>query len=283
MKQTIYSIKRTGLVPCIPVLLLTLFVLVSGVQKAAAQDNAFTRLKQAAQGETTEKTQLSKVRITTSNPNWKAVSKTAIPYQPLPMKDANGRTLQPDEMITLKNGTKMTAQDYYAKLNEIEKKLNAQGYSLRSGQNAIVSKTVTATQDLDGKVSSMPVPVSPLRSEENLKVFMNPEKKVGNLVLKPMEKYSAAEKSVVKSTKFAVNNEVITAAGSVDTSAAVTHSAIASRLLKTINETTTKEWSFGNSNTFKAGIKGTLTRYAKIYNFDPTNPDGNMDEFKIMS
>ncbi len=105
MKQTIYSIKRTGLVPCIPVLLLTLFVLVSGVQKAAAQDNAFTRLKQAAQGETTEKTQLSKVRITTSNPNWKAVSKTAIPYQPLPMKDANGRTLQPDEMITLKNGT----------------------------------------------------------------------------------------------------------------------------------------------------------------------------------
>ncbi|MEP6674334.1 MAG: hypothetical protein ABJA78_04240, partial [Ferruginibacter sp.] len=55
----------------------------------------------------------------------------------------------------------------------------------------------------------------------------------------------------------------------------------ASTALKVINETTSKDWSFGIMSTFKAGVQVDFTRYAKICPFNPQSPGKSMSEFKV--
>ena len=55
-----------------------------------------------------------------------------VPFRPLAMRDpVTHQILQPNDLITLKNGRKISASAYYQQLNEYEKGFNKLGYSLR--------------------------------------------------------------------------------------------------------------------------------------------------------
>lgn len=55
-----------------------------------------------------------------------------IPFKPFPMVDPrSGQPLAPEATITLKNGKRMKAGDYFAQLNQLEQQFNQMGYTLR--------------------------------------------------------------------------------------------------------------------------------------------------------
>ena len=69
-----------------------------------AQEDPYHRMKIAASARPVYKSELPAVIVTTKSPVWKSVSKSPIQYKPIEMVDKNGRHIQPDEIITLKNG-----------------------------------------------------------------------------------------------------------------------------------------------------------------------------------
>lgn len=95
--------------------------------------------------------QLLKKEADASNPNWKAISLTPVPFKPIEMADKNGRPIPPDEVITLSNGRKMTAAEYFKEINEIEQKLNSRGYSLRNNQEVVASEMVNNEKQSDSE------------------------------------------------------------------------------------------------------------------------------------
>src|SRR5262245_53855648 len=59
----------------------------------------------------------------------------AIPFKPFEMRDPKtGNPIPPNTVITLPNGKRMTAQQYFDQLNQLEQKFNQIGYSLRDPQ-----------------------------------------------------------------------------------------------------------------------------------------------------
>jgi hypothetical protein len=70
------------------------------------------------------------------------VKKAAIPFVPFLMIDpSTGKVVLPDDIITLYDGAKVKAKEYYGKLNEMEQKLNAWGYSIKNNDDyALVTK-----------------------------------------------------------------------------------------------------------------------------------------------
>lgn len=68
------------------------------------------------------------------DPNKVKVNKRApIPFVKIEMKDhRTGKPIAPDTIVTLRNGKRVTAKQYFDAINEFEKGLNAIGYSLRN-------------------------------------------------------------------------------------------------------------------------------------------------------
>jgi hypothetical protein len=55
-----------------------------------------------------------------------------IAFAPFEMRDQKtGKPIPPDEQITLANGKRMTVRQYFDQINDLEKKLNSNGFSLR--------------------------------------------------------------------------------------------------------------------------------------------------------
>lgn len=62
----------------------------------------------------------------------KLAVKPAITFSPIPMKDRNGKPIDPNATAKLPNGKVITARDYFAQLNAYEERLNKIGYSLKT-------------------------------------------------------------------------------------------------------------------------------------------------------
>jgi hypothetical protein len=63
----------------------------------------------------------------------------AIPHKPFPMlHPQTGQAIQAETMLTLPNGKQIKAGEYYAQLNQWEKKLNALGHTLRDAGKRVV-------------------------------------------------------------------------------------------------------------------------------------------------
>jgi hypothetical protein len=80
---------------------------------------------------------------------------TPIPFKPFTLQDAQGKAIDPKMKMTLARGKQMPAGDYLAKVNELEKALNARGRTLLTPG----SKTKTV-HDVNQKVAltaSIPV------------------------------------------------------------------------------------------------------------------------------
>jgi hypothetical protein len=83
----------------------------------------------------------------------KTIKRPARPFKPFEMREPKtGKPIPPNSEVTLPNGKKMTAQQYFEQLNQYEKKLNEMGYSLRDPQEKTliqesnISKTVLQQQ-----------------------------------------------------------------------------------------------------------------------------------------
>lgn len=269
----------------------------------------YTRLKQTAEQQPVLRQQMAKVAITESDRRLKVTRKNPIPFKSFEMVDMNGRKIDPNETIVV-NGRNENAKVFFDKLNEIEKEQNAKGYSIKNTKDAMVIHVVTPDSELDGRVREMSKSIGRLKSENELKDLTATTKNVGNLVLKPYELYSAAEKMKIAQTKFSVdasgNLKATTNPGNVNTTIkngsnfkkhgitnapigklkdlavdGSSHPSGTATPVKVIGEISTNDWSFGIMSTFKAGVKADLLRSAKIYSFNPESPGKSMSEFKV--
>jgi len=240
---------------------------------------------------------MKSVKITINDPNWKGRSKAKIKFVPFKLEDKNGRAIPPNRMITLKNDKKSTAQEAIDKLNKIEQKLNAQGYSLRNRSPNTISRTITGNKHLDGRRASAPKSVGALKKSTALKRYMSLEKKVGiastffnsnkkSITLKPYSMYTESEKKEINQYNFSKKSD----GGVIAKKIVVPRHYQKLRTKRFANLSAITEykptdnvanWNFGNPNSFHASFEGRLHRYAKIYPFDSKNPEKNKSEFNV--
>ena len=182
----------------------------------------FVALQQAAQSQAVVQSSFAPVNIEPQSPVWKKEVKGApIAFQSFPMVDKNGQPIAPNTMVTLKNGKQVTAAAFFAQLNDMEQKLNAQGLTLRGTDRLIASRTVTKSEDLTLKVSKLPPSIGTLRSGATLQSYLSTTKQVGGVMLKPYGLYTLAEKAAVNNFTFSSNNNVLTAQQNPPTNTAI--------------------------------------------------------------
>ncbi|GAB2808776.1 hypothetical protein GCM10027043_04940 [Ferruginibacter profundus] len=272
----------------------------TGIHQAAAQD-PYMRLKQTAGQNPVLKQNLREVTIPESDSRRRVEKKAPVAFRPIEMVDKKGKRIDPDETITV-NDRNDKAKVVFDKLNEIEKEQNAQGYSIRNKESALVIDIVTPSSELDGRVPEMSKSISPLRSESDLKMLSATTKQVSGVTLNPFGQYNNAEKEKLEDTRFAVNASGVLSASAAASAGGIktakrfpvtgvtnpnknltlsTGNNSSSAALKVIDETSAKDWSFGIMSTFKAGVEVSLVRHAKIYPFNPESPGKSMSEFRV--
>ncbi len=255
----------------------------------------FTRLKTEAKKTAVQKSKMTSVQITVNNPNWKGTSKTKIEFVPFKLEDKNGNPIPPNKRVSLKDGRVITAQQYLNETNALEKKLNSQGYSLRNNDEKVVSRTVTNKKFLDGRRALAPKSIGAFKKEAEVKKFMSLEQRVKvvgaspngrppMIMLKPYSSYTQREREKINMYNFSKR------AGTVIAQKTTKQRPFKDLRPKKIgnlsklyefNKTNSKNWGFGNPDTFQASLEGSITRFVKIYPFDPQNTDNNKSEFKV--
>jgi hypothetical protein len=257
-----------------------LMMIFCSVTIATAQQDPYAKFKEVARTQPELNRVLTAKVISKANPVWKANAAPAKSFRPFEFIYKNGRVIPPDEMVTLKDGTRIKASLFFAQLNDLERKLNAEGRSLRDKRSEEISQTITPAASLDGRMNLAPVPVSPFKTPDEIRIIMTPVKKTGDITLKPVSEYTPDEARKLNTVSFSlVNNEL--AAKNLDRPIRMAALPASPAPLRTINETSVREWSFGSASSVKAGIKGELIRYAKIYHFDPQHPGQSQSEFKV--
>lgn len=104
------------------------------------------------------------------------IKKTPIPFKPFELSFFK---ITKNQIITLENGNKITGEEFLKEINDIEKKLNALGYSLRDKEEEIViQRVVIKREDLEiqKKLFKNITPFATLQmvqKEEPLKEFKN--------------------------------------------------------------------------------------------------------------
>jgi hypothetical protein len=80
-----------------------------------------------------------------------------VPYKPFPVVDPKtGKAVKPDTLLTLPHGKKIKAGEYYAQLNQLEKKFNALGYSLRgAGKRVLLQDSKVSKSRLDAQAKKI--------------------------------------------------------------------------------------------------------------------------------
>lgn len=264
----------------------------------AKTSDPFTRLKKEAQKTAIIKSEKNPIIINQSNRNWELIKKNKrkITFVPFKLEDKEGNPIEPNKRVTLKNGNTTTAQAFINEINILEKKLNAQGYSLRNNDEKVVSRLVTDNKFLDGRRSLAPKSIGSFKSEIEVKRFMSLEQKVkvagpsqgGKsklITLKPYSSYTTKERNNLNKYSFTTKSGAIVAEKK-----ALKNKPLKDRKLKRVgnlsklyevNKTNSKNWNFGNPEVFQASIEGSITRFAKIYPFIVEKKDSNKSEFRV--
>src|SRR5664279_4573509 len=138
-----------------------------------AQSDPYANLKKMATARDSVVQKRSAVVITPLSRVYKSYVRAAVPFQPIPMKDQQGRTVSPNKMMTLPSGRQVTATVYYAKLNEAKRKMNALGFAPANGTKLVTGEILTPASTLSGRVSILSKPVGKYKSPEELKLFLD--------------------------------------------------------------------------------------------------------------
>lgn len=249
----------------------------------------FTRLKNKAKQSAVNKTSLSAVVIAKNDPNWKRTKKTPRTYVPFKLESENA-----NRIVTLKNGTTTTEEAYLKQINALEKKLNSEGRSLRDGTTS--SKLITNNKFLDYRKSLAPKSVTTFKTEPEVERFMSTERRVkitgtttnnrtAYLTIKPYSSYTPTELANISKYDFSATRAGKVTAKKNDNRKRfkdlMVHKYGNLSSLYEFDKTDIKNWSFGNPNHFQARIEGSISRFAKIYPFDPKLKDINKSEFRV--
>ncbi|MDV7139376.1 hypothetical protein R3X28_10840 [Maribacter sp. TH_r10] len=259
------------------------------------ETDPYTRLKNEAKKTAVQKSRMSPIEISQNDPNWKGKTKAAIKFVPFKLEDKKGNPIPPNRKVTLKNGKVITALQLLNETNALEKKLNSKGYSLRINDEKVVSRTVTDTKFLDGRRSLAPKSIGAFKKEAEVKKFMSLERQVQvagpsfngrsqMLTLKPYSSYTQSERDQINKYDFSkVSGKVIAQKTTKRRPFKDFRTKRIGNLAKLyeINKTNNKNWGFGNPDTFRANLEGSITRFAKIYPFDPQNTANNKSEFRV--
>jgi len=301
MKRTA-KLKRNRNIICL-VIGLVIGIYLSPVQSQVVRDHRtkkvedpFTRLKKVAQNSTVQKSKMSPVEVTTNNSHYKLTRKPEIKFVPFTLVDSKGNAIAPNKRVTLKNGKATTAQTYINELNAIEKKLNAQGYSLRNKDANIVSRMVTDTKYLDGRRALAPKSIAAFKKEADVKKIMSEEQRVKiggtsssgrspTITLKPYSRYTKSEIDNLNKYKFTSRSGTVLAQKKpLQKRNFKDHRpkkiGNLSKLYE-LDKTDRKNWNFGDPDIFQATLEGSITRFTKIYPFDVENKDSNKSEFRV--
>src|ERR1019366_2928513 len=96
---------------------------------------------QMVSAQTPQKIILHKARIDASD--LEITSKAPIAFKPIPMADGKtGRAIKPNEVTKLPWGETITAREFFKRLNAYEKRINALGYTVRSGKGGLPVATL---------------------------------------------------------------------------------------------------------------------------------------------
>ena len=272
------------------ILFLTCFFALGSLSSQTA--DPFTALKQAAQKNNKEVKVLSKKVVTKDDPNFKMMKKMTIPFKPFLLEDGKGNTVSPDKMVTLENGQQITAKNFIDQLNEIERKMNLEGQTLRTENDVVVSKIVTDKRYLDSKIARFGTPISVRKTTSQVDQLFQKNREIvvgnGTVIIKPLE-FDLKEENEEKNTY----NYVVSRNGSISRSKVAKRKAFVRptmpdimvhgtpKALKIIDERVNKEYDLGNPATFQVGVRGDFRRYLRISPFDPTRPAETMSEFQF--
>jgi hypothetical protein len=183
-----------------------LLLLLSVSFYASAQNDPFDNLKkESSKLPVIIKTGSAKTVVTADEPIYNLHSKTPITnFKPFTLTDSTGKSIPPNQMVTLKNGKQMTAQEYVTQLNAYEAKFNAIGHSLHTEKNVEISNIVTDKKNLDGKVALFPKILRPRFSRDELTELLRYDNKFGDYVLRPSDQMTQQDRLNNSSIKFSV-------------------------------------------------------------------------------
>ncbi len=108
------------------------------------------------------------------NVNIITIKKPPITFKPF---DYNFFKITKNQVITLENGNKITGEEFLKEINDIEKKLNSYGYSLRDKEEEIVIQKILIKRDdleMQRKLLRSIIPfavLEPVQKEEPMKEF----------------------------------------------------------------------------------------------------------------
>ena len=121
------------------------------------------------------------------------VIKAAIPYDPFELRDpTNGQLITPDTKIFAPGATPgstqvVTAGDFYRTINDLQRDLNAVGFSLKNAKDeAIISRIVADRELLKKQLTAIAMSKLPF-DEQTMKVLQDPKKLAHSMIEKAQD------------------------------------------------------------------------------------------------
>ncbi|MFL6277756.1 MAG: hypothetical protein ACJ74G_21420 [Blastocatellia bacterium] len=179
-----------------------------------------------------------------------------IAFKPFEMLDPQtGRPISPDAMLTLPDGKRITAREYYSQVNRLEQGFNQLGYTLRQTANVRTEKLVTPTGTID-VVRLQQVPLD----ESRLQV-QSQQIKTQHTAFNPSTMAAPASFAALTAGQQSHVRNLASVTG-IFNGNPLTASKVK------VNETRSWNYSLGNPSTFSAHLNGkiTLTGDATVQN-----------------
>lgn len=231
--------------------------------------------------------------ISKNSASWQALKRPAVSFTAFELKDKAGRPVPPDRPVEIKSKDgkvlkTISAREYIDQLNQLEKSLNEQGYSLRTDKNIIVSKTVNPDNYLSGKIPLAPKPVAPLKTEAQIQSFMTAQPREVKVLYRPNANTNTNSAVTTKTTvqgnsdmRVAPQNKNSASMRKVLSNMPELKRELYNNIQNTsstvyaIDEPKVERWDFGSPSTFEAGVECSLYRQVKVNayadRFDTTN------------
>jgi hypothetical protein len=231
------------------VLLLSGLVLLTFMDPGMAQNQTKTRSKSAVNPVTQGAAGTGTLLKAKSNPEIVAHKLSQVKYVPFTLNELKDpKTGQPPTattVLTLRNGKNVTADKYLAAINDLEKKLNTWGYSLRGTQEKVTIQQVNYNKAKLQHEAAKPLPF--IKGDARTQSLMTSPKLLQQEHVAAVKAYKATPKASSDSTAKAGSRVLKVPPGSI------------AQLLQPVTITKNFDDSWGDTSIFAAEVNGSLT------------------------
>lgn len=304
LRKSSGHVKKRGLRPFAPFGLCSLLLILVGA--GIAQQRPPERISPEALRELPQANAVKKppVKATLKPGLLQVQSHPAIAFKPFPMVDPHtNKPIAPTATITLPNGKKPTAQQYYDQLNSFEKWLSERGYSLHTTpRHAQVKLQEVALNHvlLDRQIQMAPKPTT-LPRIQNFRAINSVQSlsAVQPIHLEPTHLTTARIRANVEANRFAEVNSKLSAAGvkGVTRNGIVINPAALAEIANLhlggftpgpapqcspVNDSRNWNWNVGDPSSFAAYVNGSLTLTGEACKPpDMSNFNNNQSHFTV--